>query len=692
MKRPMCVLGASLLLSTWAAFFFSARQSLLLSLALLLTGLLVAAVRRVRLRPLCVALLAASVAFALHARYESAKLAPFAAMANQIVPVHALVTDSYQGTRTIYYTLYATFPGHPGLPDTTVRLRVYGDMEFVPGDALRANIRLNPKEQPAAGLRLAAENYVEATFEGIPARVEDGFSLRRALIRFRGRLWGNVYDTLHSASADVVAAMVLGMRDNLSSETYSAVNRAGTSHLLAISGLHLSIIAAIALKGFGRLPLSRRAISLLAMLCVVAFAVLVGFSASIIRSAVMTVASFSAAAIGRRRGDALSSLGFAAALICLFRPDWVLGRGLWLSAGATLGIVLYSGKLGTMLYNCLSGRGRLYNKLVAAFCGVLAVSGAASVFTMPLLVVFSGWVSLIAPLSNLLVTPFVPVVIGGGMLCAAFGTAGPLMQGVAIATDFCTAMVLQISRVMADLPFATIAVDQGWMLLWFVLLLAVLAVLAAFRAGPRLAGYAALLLVLSFAVGNLSAQLADRGKVELAVIEGCDTAVLLSGGDAVLLGTPQYYEISALLRYLEYRQVDHVRAVLATDQGEQIGSGLPRLAARYPVDCVVGPNDAYILGQLALAMPEIPVYSGGYARLSLLGGAQLQVQTPGGDLLVSTGNNTILKTAAEYAIIENNCGFTIAIHPDGMVAVQGARGQRLSPVGALLFGERRWVG
>lgn len=691
MKRPMCVFGASLALFTWVAFFFPAAQAMLLSAATLATGLLVAAFRRPRLRILCAACLTAAVAFALHARYETTRLVPFERMADEIVPAECLITDLFQGTRTVYYTLRATFPENPELPDTVVNLRSYGDMEYLPGDVLRCEIRLAPKEQPAWGLRHASDSYVDGYLEGVPQRIGEGFAPQRRLIALRERLRGNLYDSLHAASADVVSAMVLGLRDNLSSETYSAVNRAGTSHLLAISGLHLSIVAAVALKSFGKLPVSRRAKSLLAMAAVLAFAVLVGFSASIIRSAIMTMAAFLATAFARRRGDALSSLGFSAAAICLIWPDWVLGKSFWLSAGATLGIILFSRDLKMLLYNRLCGRGRLYNKLVGVVMEIIAVSLSASAFTLPLLIVFSGWISLVAPLSNLLVAPFVPVVILGGMLCAAFGSAGPLLRIAALATDFCTAAVLQISEMMAGLPFATASVDQGWMLLWLALAVLMLAVLVVFRADRRLAAYAAALLLVAFGLGYLTQRAADHDKIELAVIEGCDVGVLLRGDDAVILGAPAYYEINSLLRYLEFRQVKSIRAVLATDHGEQVGSALPRLARRYPVDCVVGPNDAYILGQLALSLPDVPVYSGGYAELYLLGGAWVEVLTPGGDLVIRTGNNTILKTTEEYAIIENNRAYGIVIHPDGALVQNGARGRTPTPIGGMLFGEQRWV-
>lgn len=692
MKRPMCVIGAALAGTTWAAYFFDVGLAMLLSGAALCTGALLLALLlrnpdRRRLRPVCAACFAVAVALALHARQEARIIEPFQRAEGQTVRLEGLVEEARRGRKIHYYEMAATFPDRPDLPDARITLRSYGEMEYLPGDILRCEAVLAPREQPERGLRYAADSFLEGDLLSA-RRLEDGFPFRRWLLRLRERLSATVYSALHPASADIVTAMVLGGKDNVSPETYAVVNRAGTVHLLSVSGLHLSILSAVVLGLLERLGLPRPLRSLATILAGLAFVCLVGFSASLTRAFAMTAIGLLAGVAGRR-SDSLSALGFAVSAICLVCPGWVLGKGFWLSAGSTLGILLFAGKLTARLDSWLGRLGRLYCRPVRAAVRAGAVSVSAYAATLPLLVVFNGWVSLISPLANILITPFVPGVILGGGVCAAFGAGALPLRAAARITDLCAAAVLRVSEVMAGIPLATAPVDQVWMLLWGALAVFSLLVLVRFRAGKELRRFGALLLALAFSIGSLSHGMTGRERVELATIADCDAAVLFRDGEAVILGTPAYYEVNRLMRYLDYRGVSRIRAVVAADCGEQVGSGLPRLAERFPVDCILGPNDAYILEQLAAALPDTPVYSGGYATLEALDVA-VRVTVPEGSIRVAASKNTVLKSAEKYAIMNVDGSYTIGLYPGGNTVLLGARGREPAPLGRMLFGESRF--
>lgn len=685
----MGVIGLTLTLTTLGAFLLSARQSLLLAAAAAATGLLLSSLRKRRLRVWCVVCFVAAMGLAVHTLHDTRKVAPFARAVGEIVEVQGLVTRSSLGRRAVSYTVAATFPHRPDLPDTTLALRTFGELEYLEGDVIGATVQLDDTAPGPADYGFDKGIFVSGEVVGGVRRLSGGYPIRRRLIQLRGHLAGNIYLHLPVENADLLSAMVLGLQDNVDADIYSVVNRTGISHLLTVSGLHLSILTGFLLAGLDAARMPRQAGALSAVAAALVFSALVGFSPSIIRSCIMTAITLLARA-GPRRGDSLSSLGFAVAVICLWQPTWVLGRGFWFSAGATLGIVMFGGRLYKWMLRRARGGGKPCTAAVRGLLNAAAISLCAYGFTLPLLVLFNGWIPLVSPLVNVLIAPFVTPVIAGGVLCAVFGSTALPMQLVAWITGACTNMILAIARLMAGLPWATLSMDQDWMLLWLGLVVVALVLFVLYRGGRKLAGYGCALLVLVFGAGSLSQTAADGATLELAVIENCDVAVLLRDREAVILGTPAKNETNRLLRYLEFRGVEKIRAIVAADSGEQVSSGLLRLAARYPVDCVVGPNDSYILEQLAGALGDVPVYSGGYATAYTLGGARISLVLPAGDVSIRIGDTTILKSRGEYDILEGTGSANICLYPGGVMSLTAAKGRDPALLGGLLYGETRF--
>lgn len=699
MKRPMCVIGLTLALTMLVAFLFSREETLLLSAAAFLTGLLCFALRRRVPQVVCVAFLTAAVGFCGHSLHQARHITPFQRAAGEIVVAEGLVTEASRGNRAVFYTVSARFPERRDLPAASLSLRSFGEMDYAQGDVIRAEIRLDDETVRPGGYGFSKGVYVSGLVSGQSQRLEGDSSGRsflphRMLIRMRQWMTANLYDVLPERSADAVAAVSLGLRSNLDFALYSHVNRAGTAHLLAVSGLHLSTLCSVVLSGLRRLRLSQRVSSFLAIAAALLFAALVGFSASIVRAFLMTAIALAAQA-GPRRGDSLNSLGFAVAVISLFQPQWVLSRGFWFSACATLGILLLAKRFTAILHrSAVRAFKKKPGKALRLFLEAGAVSGAAYLATLPLTVLFNGWISLLSPLANALIAPFVTPLIGGGVLCALLGDFLP-MGAVAAVTDLCAQAVLGVSRWISGLSFSTLPLDEGWMIALPIAGIAFTAAILMFRGGRKLWAYGAVLLLFLYGAGEGMRLPADRNRVELAVIEDMDTAVLLRDGDAVILGTPARNEANRLLRYLEFRGVRRIAAIVAPDCGEQIGSGMLRLRERYPVDCIIGPNDSYVLGQLAEAMAGIPVYSAGYASAELLGGARMEFLLPQGDILLRAGDQLLLKSGAEYAIIdeaapEQRIPYQIGLFSGGTLSLDGACGLEPAPLGALLYGERRF--
>jgi len=126
----------------------------------------------------------------------------------------------------------------------------------------------------------------------------------------------------------------------------------GTSHIIAISGFNIAIIAAIFLSLFGRAFGPRRG-AVVAGIGIVFYTLLVGADAAVVRAAVMGVTALFARHFGRRQ-DGLVTLFAAGAGMCLYNPYYTQDVGFQLSFFATLGLILYGEPLSDCFQNSTS--------------------------------------------------------------------------------------------------------------------------------------------------------------------------------------------------------------------------------------------------------------------------------------------------------------------------------------------------
>ncbi|MBQ9859515.1 MAG: ComEC/Rec2 family competence protein [Clostridia bacterium] len=236
--------------------------------------------------------------------------------------------------------------------------------------------------------------------------------LRHSLQPLRQYLYKQLRCALPRDEGAVVAALCLGVTRGLPAHIETAFRDSGLSHLLVVSGLHLSLITlavAALLRRFG----SRIACAL-TIPVVLFFMLLIGFTPSVVRAGTMCLI-WLAGQLFRRRADGLNSLGFAAMLLLGHNPYAATSVGFLLSFLATAGILCLTPRLfrAFSLHSSAAEKGRLRQHVLTS----LVVCGSASLFVVPLLCTYFGRFPLITPVANLLgVTP-----AAGALLCGWVG-------------------------------------------------------------------------------------------------------------------------------------------------------------------------------------------------------------------------------------------------------------------------------
>jgi competence protein ComEC len=246
----------------------------------------------------------------------------------------------------------------------------------------------------------------------------------------------------------LVEGMALGGSDRLSRRAEDDVRAAGLSHLLAVSGQNVAVVAGAGFLLLGALGLRRGRSLAAAGGLIAAYCAVCESGASVARAGVVALGALAAEATSRpwRSGHGLL---VALALLLAWQPRWVWDPGLQLSFSAVAGILL----IGRPLVD-LAGRW-----LPAPLAEAAGVSAAATLATAPVLVAAFGTVSVAGLLTNVVAVPLAGAVLLCGLAGAVLaGLAPPAGVPLLWAAGLGAEAILGVARLAAGVPGATVTV------------------------------------------------------------------------------------------------------------------------------------------------------------------------------------------------------------------------------------------
>jgi competence protein ComEC len=259
--------------------------------------------------------------------------------------------------------------------------------------------------------------------------------------------------------AGLAAGVLIGLRDRVDRDLAAAFTTAGASHVVAISGWNIAIVASTLAAIGGRLQRRRRVI--LTAVAIVLYIAFVGPSASVVRAGVMAGVALLARELGRP-GTAAAALGWAVTGLLLLDPAWIDDAGFRLSVLATAGIIAWGSSMTERLAGPAPGRVRRW------LAEILGVSLAAQAATTPIVLLEFGRLSLVAPAVNLIVVPLVPpamaagtLALGAGLL-AGLGLPSILAVLVGLPAWALYAAMVGAVRIGAGLPMASVELGPPW--------------------------------------------------------------------------------------------------------------------------------------------------------------------------------------------------------------------------------------
>ncbi len=385
--------------------------------------------------------------------------------------------------------------------------------------------------------------------------------LRSFMYELREKINESIDNIYTKKDASIIKAVVTGDKSAISDETRTLYTSGGAVHILCVSGLHVSVIAAIIFI-FVKKILRLNGMASLALSAVFLFAYMafIGFTPSVIRAVIMAMLVVVAGEIGRK-SDGLNNIYIAALAILLFDPLTLFNTGFMLSFLTVFGIVLSS------RYIRFKGEG-------AYIKGILSASFFATVFSLPVTAYCFYNVSFAGILTNVIILPLTPIVVIFGILSAVMGVISvPL--GVFFAGS--AAVVLKIYdivlKAVSAVPFLNIMTGRpgiAFCALYYVTIIIIITNLKNKRSIKAISGLCAAMLFISVIsnkvfLKDVEIAFLDVGQGDCAVITDYNKNAFI-----IDTGGNWYYEddentgVRYIYPYLQYKGIKDIEVLFVS--------------------------------------------------------------------------------------------------------------------------------
>ncbi len=443
-----------------------------------------------------------------------------------------------------------------------------------------------------------------------PCRITGHSSdLKYITLKLRRGITDGIRRAFPERASAMLCGMILGDTDYMDAQTVDNFRSTGISHLLAVSGLHMTLLTVSLEELLRRLKLKRKPSSVITLCFIFAFMTVTGFSPSVVRAGLMHgMAQFGK--ISTRQVDSLTSMSIAILIMCAVNPWSAADIGMQLSVCSTLALLLLGGRVDRALMNgsrkLLIRRNIFPQRRIIRRLGSFAIHSLANTLTagtviLPLTAVHFGRISLISPVTNLLCVYVAAVFIILGIIASLIYCI-PLI-GWMISLPLRLAAVLlcayleSVTAVIAKLPFASVNTHYSYTpyLFGFAILLTVSAVLMSRRMrnpffSRRIRGFVLCELAILLFAAMLSYEIFGRGpEIIIFDVSGGGMCVCAKNRSHAVFAEAggDRYDILEIRDTLRTKGVKKVDALAVSDDSKSRSGNIHRLLDLCSPDCLI---------------------------------------------------------------------------------------------------------
>lgn len=388
---------------------------------------------------------------------------------NKELSVEGYICDEVQKSENSYIYVISADKINGCHENVKIRLVSIIDLQSDDFDRISANFTA---ERTDEGYNLSKGIYLTAFYneesDSFKLTGEKQFMLYSIAVSIRKSMKSSLDALLPESTASLCKAVLLGDKQALSRDVKDDFSKTGTSFLIVVSGMHLSIIVGFILFFIKRIIKNRYARAAVVLATVLGFMAVTGFTPSVVRSGIMLILTYCSKTVFRRT-DGLNSLGASAIVLTVFNPFSVGDIGMLLSFSATAGIILWAGKIESYLLRKFKFKG--IRKFIRPIINLLAVSVSASLWTIPVATVAFHRITPFVVLTSLFAEPIVSVVL----ICAMFSALlylcpiiSFLAYPFAFAADIFGKLLLKIISLFSSIPYSCVNSDKPYFYVWLI--------------------------------------------------------------------------------------------------------------------------------------------------------------------------------------------------------------------------------
>jgi len=267
-----------------------------------------------------------------------------------------------------------------------------------------------------------------------------------------------------------VVAIMLGDKTNLSEKFSANIKNSGVSHIMVVSGLHLSIIMGVLLFIIKRTVSNKYLRFFITAICLVLICGISGFTISVIRASIMFAVVAIADLIGREN-DNLNTIGFTVVAILISSPLLLFNISFDLSVISVYSIICIAPYFGSKCYLIFRAKSIISKSVI----NIIVDSIIAQIFTAPIIIYYFETFSIIAPITNLFISVAVTCVFVFAFIGIAFIFVLPISNVFFTLCDIVAKYINLCINSFGSLPFSSVKVDSEFFflplfLIFFILL------------------------------------------------------------------------------------------------------------------------------------------------------------------------------------------------------------------------------
>lgn len=270
------------------------------------------------------------------------------------------------------------------------------------------------------------------------------------VISFRHKLRGIIEKNVKYPESEILKAIILGYKNNIPEDLKKSFSNIGISHIISISGLHISILSYLFLNILLSIPVSRKKAFFISSILVIFYVILISMPISAIRSAIMGILSMYAVYYGRI--NTIHLLIFIATGFLIINPKLLVDDvGFQLSFLAVLGIACFN-----PIFSRYIKKG--WNVVIRTTLNIFSITLSAQIFTIPIIAYNFNIISIISPISNLLIIWTIPFIIPLSLLAIPVSS---ILGTIAFIPSYMLALyITRVAGILNSIPFGYFEVGE----------------------------------------------------------------------------------------------------------------------------------------------------------------------------------------------------------------------------------------